>query len=199
MTYKEQIVKVLTHPLFIGIVLTSIILTLISPDISKYKVEIVEKLPIKRPNQLYFSDLNNDGNSEEINIDNNPTLLKVMLFDGVQFINQYNLRSTRIQNQCLYTGDFNNDDYKEIYLLTYRGDSILLSIIDPVVENEFLLYERLIFYCDTIKFELDNPQANYVGLVDFRDGKGKTLIFQSAQGLVNNPGMFSDTISTMMT
>ena len=188
MMNKDQVIKALTHPLFIGLILTSIILVTVSPDISKYKMELEEKRLTPGIRQIYFSDLNGDHTSEEINIDNTPTLLKVMLLDGTKFMAQYNLSPRPVANEFFYAGDYNNDGFKEIYLLTLNGDSVLLSIIDPIVKEDFILNERLIFYSDTTHFVVDIPEVDFLGLVDFRDGRGKTLLFSICTGYSKQPG-----------
>ncbi len=107
--FKEKIIKALVHPLFIGLVLTSVILVFISPDVSKYQVEIVEKLLTPGLTKIHFSDLDNDKNSEEISIDNAPTILKIMILKGKRLMAQYNLRSRPLAAEYLYAADHNND------------------------------------------------------------------------------------------
>ena len=184
---KQFAIKVGTHPLFIGAVLSIILLLIIDPKINRYKVEVVEKILTPGITQVYYFDLDGDGESEMLEIDPTTRLLKIMLMDEHLMVSQNNLRSNPLDHEYVYAGDYNGDGKLEIFLLTMRGDSILLNILDPQVRDEFILKDRLVYHSDTIHFDLDVPTSNFAGLIDFQDGRGKTLVFSISAGYSKLP------------
>jgi two-component sensor histidine kinase len=181
---KYQLTKLLTHPFFIGFVITVILTIAFMPDISKYKVDVMDKR--YRMNYVYFySDLDGDQNSEEIEVNSTPAMLKILIHQGKGVKEQYNLRSERLGSDFLYTEDYNNDGLKEIFLLTLYSDSIFLSIIDPFHNQDFIVKERLISYHDTISFIGEYPSAYFLGLTD--SDSGKNILFALSAGFSKQP------------
>ena len=167
---KNQLLKILTHPFFIGFIITAIIALIVMPDVSKYKADVKE-IRYNKDHTLIFSDLDADHNSEEIDFDIKTSLFKIMVRQGKGIKEQYNLGSKPIGGGSYFTGDYNNDGLKEIYLLTINSDSLLLSIIDPFHSQDFIVKERLIFYNDTLSFVGELPIGYFVGLTDSESGK----------------------------
>lgn len=184
---RDQIIKILIHPFFIGLVVTGIVLGLLKPEINRYRVEVVERKPNVEQRFTCFSDLDHDGTSEEIIVETFPNILKLMLLTDSRLIEQYNLRSDQITGRNVYFGDYNRDGYGEIYLITTRNDSILLSIIDPLLEEDFIVKEKLVFHNDTIRYEVEWPEVTFVGLADFSCGANKSLLFSICTGFSKQP------------
>lgn len=185
--FRKQLIKILIHPFFIGLVITGIILFFALPDVSRYKVDEVERIATDGWRTIFFPDLDQDGTSEEIFMDRAPNMLQLMLLRDRKLIEQYNLRSKPLSIGFFYSGDYNSDGYEEIYLLTMRNDSLLLSIIDPLVRRDYLLHERLVFYSDTIQFKNEFPEAQMIGLSGFPEGPNKKLIFSICSGFARQP------------
>ncbi len=184
---KRFAIKVGTHPLFIGAALSIMLVLIVDPEINRYKVKVIEKILTPGITQVYYSDLDGDGESEEIEIDPTSTLLKIILLDEKLLVSQNNLRSQPLDHEYVYAGDCNGDGIEEIYLLTLRGDSILLNILDSEDPEKFMLTDRLVYHNDTIHFDLDVPTSHIAGLFDFQDGRGKTLIFSISAGYSKLP------------
>lgn len=184
---KERIIRILTHPFFIGLFVSALILWITMPEISRYKMVIKETIHYGENTHIFYDDLDNDNQSEEINLDYHKTLLKVMLFRGPKLIDQYNLHSLPIPGKCIFTGDYNKDGYKELFFLTLHNDSILLSVIDPLAKKAFLLRNRLIFYNDTIHYELDMPELVSANLSDFTGDGIRDFIFGINTGFSKRP------------
>ena len=184
---KNQLLKILTHPFFIGFIITAIIALIVMPDVSKYKADVKE-IRYNKDHTLIFSDLDADHNSEEIDFDIKTSLFKIMVRQGKGIKEQYNLGSKPIGGGSYFTGDYNNDGLKEIYLLTINSDSLLLSIIDPFHSQDFIVKERLIFYNDTLSFVGELPIGYFVGLTDSESGKN--IVFSLSAGFSKQPRSF---------
>ncbi|MEN8230572.1 MAG: histidine kinase [Bacteroidota bacterium] len=184
---KERVIKILIHPFFIGLFVSALILGITMPEISRYKAVVEETIHYGQNTQIFFDDLDNDNQSEEINVDQSEALLKVMLFRGALFIEQYNLKSQPIPGKYFFAGDYNQDGFKELFFFTRHNDSILLSVIDPLVMNDFLLKDRLIFYHDTVHFELDRPEVIFTALRDFTGDGNREFVFSIISGYSKQP------------
>ena len=185
--FRERIIKILIHPFFIGLVIASLVMGFVMPEISRYRVEEVERIVAKSHRTLLFSDLDHDGTSEEIYVDNVPNYLQIMFLRDGRLIEQYNLTSKPLSGKYYHSGDYNRDGFEEFYLLTIRNDSILLSIIDPIVEEDFIVYERLVYYNDTIHYDLEFPEVRVAGFADDPESSGRCLIFSISTGFTKQP------------
>lgn len=110
-----------------------LIAILAMPEITKYKVDVAEKRYLRGSQRMiYYSDLDGDQVDEEINVDHNPDFLKLMIMQGKGLVDQYNLSSKAAGSEYLYVEDYDLDGYNEIFILSTRDNSLLLSILDPM-------------------------------------------------------------------
>ena len=179
--------KLLTHPFLLGAVLTGLVLLFWRPDISAYRVtdEGYERMSTSR--RLYFFDLDQDGESEEIAIDHHPPMLKILVMSGNRVRGQYNLTSQPLNHDFINAGDFNGDGLSELYLFTMHHDSLLLSIIDPLGSEGAVLLEEPFFYNDTITFDTDVPQVFFLGFMENDRGVNRQLYFAVNTGFSKRP------------
>jgi hypothetical protein len=184
---KEKTISILTHPFFIGLFVSALILAVTIPVIPRYKVSIKDVMHYGSNIDIFLDDLDGDNESEEINVDWTETMVKVMVFKGPLLIEQYNLRSQPIPGHYYFAGDYNRDGSKELYFFSRNHDSILLSIIDPLVKKDFLLKDRLIFYNDTIHYNLDMPEITAAGFIDNKDWDNCKVIFSITSGFSKRP------------
>ena len=184
-----KLIRILTHPFLIGLVITVIFIPTLIPEINKYKVEVLEKKNLPENRSLFFSDLDNCMTSEEIRLHNTPFILNIVVFKGKGIIDQYNLKSKLLNDEFIYSEDYNNDGKKELFLLTRRNDSILLSIIDPLNKKGFIVQERLVF-CDTINHIDESPQSRFLGLIESEIASEKDMVFSIITGFSKQPRNF---------
>jgi len=186
---SRQLIRIITHPFFIGLVITLIFIPTLIPEINKYKVEVVEKQNRREGRSLFYSDLDNDLSSEIIRIQDNPYRLNIVVFKGKGIIDQYNLRSKPLSDEFIFAEDFNNDGFKELFLLTRRNDSLFLSVIDPLNKKGFVVHERLV-YSDTINHIDESPQSRFLGLINSANVSEKDVVFSIITGLSLQPRSF---------
>jgi two-component sensor histidine kinase len=123
--------KVLFSSWFLAGIPALVILLLIPPLGSRYKVQIENGQ--KFPGQSFYADLNYDGISEEIRVGKGVPLYHIIVLDTEHRIfDQWNLQDNIDPDLSeAFVGNFDDDKFKEIYIFTYRGDSLFLNI------NEF--------------------------------------------------------------
>ena len=134
---------------------------------------------------IYYSDLDGDQVNEEINVDHNPDFLKIMIMQGKGVVEQYNLSSKAAGSEYLYVEDYNLDGYKEIFILSIRNNSLLLSIIDPLKKQGFILKERLIYSNDSLTYVEGSPSCFFLGTLNAE--KENTIVFATSAGFNKQP------------
>lgn len=120
--------KIFTFPLLIALVIGTVIIWLLPPLFKKHDTHIVQHQNVYYNNHIHFSDLDNDGFSEKISLSSvNPDYSYVNFYSSRESLaNVWNLKG-QINNHSLKVGDYDNDQKKEIYLLTIYKDSLFLN------------------------------------------------------------------------
>src|SRR6056297_1968059 len=117
------------HTLLISLPLFVLLLVFHPFELDKYQLRPIEKNPAENGSYDVFSDLDCDGVSEKIRFYNfhNQKLSSFLVFKEGKVVDQWNFQGATHRNKFTYcTGDHNNNGYKEIYLFTYRHDSLFL-------------------------------------------------------------------------
>lgn len=142
---KGKTLEVLYHPALISFIIW-IALSLFLPfNFSKYRIRILSEEIIAPGLYLYFSDLDNDGTSEQISVDRHDTeQIKIIVRKNDRVLDQYNLPFSLVNRNSVVFKDCNNDGFKEIFVFTISSNSIYLNLIDPIATRSLLTYNRLI-------------------------------------------------------
>lgn len=109
--------------------LPTVILILFLPTLgSRYKLSVTNNGTSKKSD--IYMDLNSDSISEIIRSGKGDPYYYMMILDNDGYVhNQWNFKDTiNSQLSVPFFGNFDNDRYKEIYIFTYRNDSIFLNI-----------------------------------------------------------------------
>jgi two-component sensor histidine kinase len=130
---KVKYIRIFTHPLFISMIIALFCLPFISRFFPKYKAEItLTSLVDKTDGNLFWIDINNDGESEKLTWFSNTqgkAEYKITSQPGSIIDQQeFNGEAMTIRNP-LYIGDSNGDNFPEVYAFYHRNDSLLLSIV----------------------------------------------------------------------
>lgn len=129
----KNILLIFAYPAIIAVALGLIIIFLLPPIFEKYKAEIVDHQNIYYNNHILFEDINMDGFSERISISVvNSNFSYVNFYDEKNALsNVWNIHG-KVNNKSLSFCDFDNNQKKEIYLLSLCNDSLFLNkyIID---------------------------------------------------------------------
>ncbi len=167
----------LVNPLVVGFSLSFIIIFIFTRYLPRYYTELVEKTTINNNGKIAYSDINCDGFSEKLNYYSydrifNPTLY---VYDSEEkFIDLWNFVEPPVQTSEIYTGDYNEDSLKEVFVFTASKDSIFLNIVSTSKEN------KLSGSCKFISKLKDQDSITgilSVGLFDLNEYEGKEFLF----------------------
>jgi DNA-binding NarL/FixJ family response regulator len=137
----------LLHPLIWGIVLSVIAIFVLAQYIPKYYTGISAESVLYNNHEIYYSDLNNDGNSEKINYYHYDKIFQptIYLYDSEdKFKALWNFNESPVKNSRIFSDDYNDDNIKEIFVFTEKSDSLFLYILNSeddskhVVERNFV-------------------------------------------------------------
>ena len=130
-----------------GIVLSVIAIFILVIYIPKYYTGISAESVLFNKGEIYYSDLNNDGNSEKINYYHYDKIFQptIYLYDSEdKFKALWNFNELPLKNSRIFTDDYNDDSIKEIFVFTEKSDSLFLYILNSeddskhVVERNFI-------------------------------------------------------------
>jgi len=136
---KADIFRFLGKNWVIALILTIPILFFI-PYPKKYKTT-VKVTGNRAGNKIFYDDINNDGNSERIEIREYTKLRNVpSIFVGENGKVLYEWITTGYIAPYMssLSGDYDHDGLKEVYLITYENDSIFLNGVIPFRKKVFI-------------------------------------------------------------
>jgi two-component sensor histidine kinase len=116
--------------------LPAILLIFLIPSVgSKYRIDIEEGPD--NYGQLVYSDLNADSVSELIVTGKtNPYFYITVRNLDLRIYDQWNIKDSLASSiSDMFFGDFDHDRYSEIYIFSYRGDSLFLNVNEILQSN----------------------------------------------------------------
>ena len=181
---KEHI----THPIFISLIIWVILVLLIPPIFSKYRIKHVRDEYTSVNVWDVFLDYDNDNMSERISFDlNDLEQTKIIVTKNNKILDQYDLKYQPAGIQSVYTGDYNNDGYLECYVYTMNQDSIFLNVIDPYKLRKTIITKRFIDFRRKASQSVDTPSIETVGMIEGNNSNFNDLIFIISTGYSKQP------------
>jgi hypothetical protein len=178
----------LIHPAFTALILTAVVILLIPPLFSKYRIKHIEDEYAPHNTMFLYSDLDSDGNSEKISFDlNDAAQTKIIVSRDNKILDQYDLKYQPKGYALAFIDDYNLDKYKECYVITMSHDSIFLNIIDPVKSRRIILADRFIDFRRTAQKSTDTPEFYPIGMVESDSGNTKDFVFYINSGYSLQP------------
>ena len=185
---KANYLKYFSHPAFIALIMSLIIIILLPPIFVKFQAQLIKERLLQGNNRIYYCDLKNDGTSERIHLANNNQsgipIIIVYENDG-SFICDWTLPDPWILRSDLYFTDFNNDGLKEIIVFTRKADSVFINgyTICPKHKLLFRKYvDRIFEYQGVYDSEIWNGKA-----IDINNDGIKELYFVLNSGYSQQP------------
>lgn len=137
------------HPVFISLVLTIAISLLFLPDYTKYTVEVQDQIKTFAGSEIYmYDDLDANGYSDRIQtaVYSNGTHCVTVMFEPGIFFQEWDFRGhfRFAKKTYLFTGDYDVNNRKEMYLFSLSHDSILLHIVTDLFNNKPVFQTRFI-------------------------------------------------------
>jgi two-component sensor histidine kinase len=179
----------MTHPVFISLILWVILVLLIPPVFSRYRIRHIRDEYTSQNVWEIFSDFDNDKQSEKISLDlNDPEQTKIMIIKNNKILDeQYNLKYQPHANNIFYAGDYNRDGYLEFYVFTMNQDSVFLNVIDPVILRKAFITGRFIDFRRRALQSDDKPEIEIVDMIEDRSKNFNDLIFFIKTGFSKQP------------
>ena len=178
----KKLLPLLTHPVVLSLSVTVVIILLFFPHVSKYMLEIKEQIYKKADKIEFWDDLDGNKYSDRIlftEYPNNITAVTV-LFKGKKDLNEWTVRGRSVftNNNNFFTGDFDGNGTKEIYVFTVINDSLFLHQISRLFEKPPLSFTRFVAVIGHGVPD-DQLHINLVtgGLEDFNRDGFKELVF----------------------
>ncbi|MBU8891239.1 MAG: response regulator [Bacteroidales bacterium] len=177
----------LFHPLILGIILSVVAIFIFAAYLPKYYTEIIEESMLFNNGEIYFYDLDNDGNSEKINYCHYDKIFQptLYLYDSEDnFKALWNFFESPVKNSRIYSGDYNNDSIKEIFVFTEKDDSVFLYILNPENDAENVIQRE---YITSITGNKDIYKILSIGLFESKQKNEKDFFFSIDAGYPDNP------------
>jgi len=188
---KTKLTTIATHPLFLAIPLTILILVLIPPIFKKHKGNIANVFVSGsgRMSKIYYIDLDKDGFSERIHIFNwqkNSTGIEIHAHNG-SLIDQFNFDGFYDYRFELFHGDYNNNGLDEIYFFTLSNDSLIhINQLELLNDTSYTEKRKFITTIKLHNKKLDSS-INKVGAADLNKDRFKEIIFYINSGYSLQP------------
>lgn len=180
--------QVITHPAFISLVMLAVVLIVLPLRFPKYRVRNIDTVYLSANIYLFYSDLDSDGNSEQISCDvGDEKQTKIIVSRNEKIIKQYNLRFQPKFFRPFWIDDYNSDGYKEIYVFTMNDDSVLLNIIDPLKSKKILVSGRYIDQRRKVTNSVDAPNIVPVRMIRKAGRTEKDFLFYIVTGYSLQP------------
>lgn len=150
---KGFVVRFLTHPIVIALVLGFVAFLLVDVQPGKYRFELIRTEKQKADpylNQTYYADLNDDGRTERIVFANsNPENCYAIVFlDNNQVLDQWNFMGNMTYSSAGYfLGDYDHDNFKELVSFSVLDHRVLMNVVEPYPAKKHLVVDLMI---DTI-------------------------------------------------
>ena len=188
---KIKLLTIATHPLFLALPLSLLVLVLLPPIFKKYEgsIENIFSSDQSQMSKTYYIDLDKDGFSEKIRIyiwQKNSTAIEIYAH-SCSLIEQFNMDGFYHYQFDLMHGDYNNNGLEEIYFFSQSNDS-LIHINQLELLNDTSYIEKRKFV-STIKLHNKNLDSHIskVGITDLNKDGFKEILFYIHSGYTLQP------------
>jgi hypothetical protein len=153
---------------------------------TKYQMEIVDTKTLSYKNVNSYYDLNNDGISEEILLQQSETShTSIIIRTNEKIIDQWNFKGSIINPNLIFC-DYNNDSIVELFIFTIKNDSIFVHGINPFEKKQTNFLKIFI----DISMSYDGKY--YCGVpfhnaYDIDQDGSKDLVFEIMSGITKQP------------
>ncbi len=178
----------LIHPLTIGFVLSLLVIFLFARYLPRYYTEMIDKSVLSNNGEVYYFDLDNDGNSEKIQYYHydgifQPTLYLYDSQNNFKFL--WNFFESPVKNCKVFAGDYNNDSIKEIFIFTEKSDSLFLYVLNSENDKNLIISREFIA---SVSETNSNVQVIPIGLYNLNQKECKEFLFAVNAGYTVTPG-----------
>jgi len=185
---RNSLQEFFTHPLFISFGLSLALILSIPPFFSRFRVNEVKEEALFFKIRYVYADLDSDNQSERITFDlNDSEQTKILFTRNGKVLDQFDLRYHTLPYNFFFIDDYNNDGFKECFILTYCQDSLFLNVIDPVGRRKIIISNRFVDIWTKAAQSDDIPAFIKIGMTEGIHGKVKDFIFCINAGFSKQP------------
>ncbi|MCG8412206.1 MAG: response regulator transcription factor [Bacteroidales bacterium] len=174
MNIKQQ--NILLYLAIAGFVLTVTLILFFIEKTPKYSIDVSNKLVLSDNTRMFFSDLNFDGNSENIKcfIKEETSSFRINACDERNNI-KWKWKLVEDTFHCINVSfnDYDNDSLKEIFVFTQVNDSLVLYILDK--EKRKSLYKKRVLF-DVAKTN-STFNVEVIGAYNMNQDENKEILF----------------------
>jgi len=183
---KNKTVNFFFKPSILSLFISIITILFLPQIFNKYEVTFLKKEKSREGIKSYYVDLDNDGFSEKIDVNSiweNQTAL--FIYSKGHLIDQWNFDGIQKETGKIYWHDIDNDNKKEIFALTLRGDSIVVNCFDPL-NKKILIKDKLVSFYSKFNNTIDYAIIP-CGFYDFNNDNYKEFYFSIITGYSQFP------------
>ncbi|MBI9053963.1 MAG: response regulator transcription factor [Bacteroidales bacterium] len=170
-------------PIIVGFGLSVLVIFIFAKRVPRVSLQKNEELELNNSAEIYYSDINDNGNTEKIHYYHydkvfQPTLYIYDSFDNFKAL--WNFSEAPLNDYNVYFEDFNSDGIKETFVFTHNQDSIYLYVLDNEKGGDFVKSRLFVAKIenDSIDFNIDQ-----IGFCDLNSDKNKEFIFYINTGI----------------
>jgi two-component sensor histidine kinase len=178
--------KVFYSPWLLAALPAIVIMTLLSPVGLRYTLEVEERG--MSYNKDVYADLNSDSITEIIRMGKGDPYYHILIFDNNQRIyDQWNLKDTLDPGLSeFFFGNCDNDLFSEIYIFSYRDDSVFLNV-NEFFDPQGIKYDGAFITKVGIVNNTNTSSVFPAGFYDVNADGNKELYFTIATGFGLEP------------
>jgi hypothetical protein len=191
---KKRIIHILFHPCILSLPFAVTIILLLPPVFDRYRAVLIEKQNVGTRKVIYH-DFDHDSISEEIYLATEQPegniFSTVLIHKNEKVIEQPRLKGNFRPDGPYMFGDYDGNGMDEIYIMTFRNDSIFINGIEPVSENEVLkkVNQKVKYVCNYLLDKDGNVdfRMDAVGVFDLNNDGVKEIVFSVITGWSGQP------------
>lgn len=183
----RRYIEILTNPITLSLILGSVLIIFSPNYFNKYRLKLLE-VSTSHAKLITYCDLDNDGNSEELEFSNPKGMAaSILIRKNDKILEQWNFQGEYINGDFYSLFDYNNDNNVDISLITFKNDSIFIHLISPFIKENREPLENL-FICSSFKYdEKLNVTATEINTTDINNDGFQELLFTLNTGFPCQP------------
>ena len=187
---RSKLHRLLTNPYVLSVIPSLVIMWFIPVNHNRYLLEEESAEFMNDRTFFFYEDLNGDGYSERIKLEEGPNANSMVIYDQTgRIFNQWNLHGHFgfAHNHCLFiAGDYDGDCQKEVYVFSLSNDSIFLHALKHLHEHDWFIKRR---FLAALGESGHGPDAHIVParMTDMNGDGKKELVFGINTGFSRQP------------
>lgn len=183
---RQTILRIVSHPFTLSLVLGSIIILCLPPIFNKYKAKLLSAAKSDLTHITVYHDFNHNGTSSKIGLLSNPIQPNIIIWENNKIIDQWDHPGEYAKGDFFFFADYDHDNLDELYFVTISNDSIYLKGINPYATDETdFLYKKIDGYKK--KNNENDCCIDFIKATDLTNDGYHELVFSVSTGYTAYP------------